>query len=140
MGEAGELTGRRSDLSYALHSADVDLQMADGVVGIRRRHQRWPAMDRARITAESFEGVISISAVARRHGVSLGLLHYWRRQVRDSGRLEELRFVPVEVEPETPALRSLVGSIEIEVADVRIRLSGDIDGLALRKVLAAVRA
>lgn len=104
----------------------------------RRRHERWPAGERARITAESFEPGTSISEVARRNGVSLGLLHYWRRQARDSGRVEELRFVPITVAPEP--LSAGTGAIEIELVDARIRVSGVVDAALLRTVLSAVRA
>lgn len=126
------------DLTYASHSAAPCSDGADGTGVAHRRHERWPAEERGRITAESFEAGASISAVARRNGVSLGLLHYWRRQARDSGRVEDLRFVPVTVAPElTPPATC---AIEIELADARIRLSGAVDVVMLRSVLAAVRA
>ncbi len=104
---------------------------------VRRRHQRWSLGEKARITAESFEPGASIAAVARRNGVSLGLLHHWRRKVRDSGRVEELRFIPVAVADE--ASSATPGSIEIEVAGARICVRGGIDVGALRAVLAALR-
>jgi hypothetical protein len=90
-----------------------------------------------RITAESFATGTTVSAVARRNGVSLGLLQYWRRKARDKGVVEELRFVPVAVAAEPRP--SGAGSIELEVADVRIRMIGTIDVTQLRAVLAAVR-
>ena len=97
----------------------------------------WPDEDRDRITAESFATGTTVSAVARRNGVSLGLLQYWRRKARDKGVVEELRFVPVAVAAEPRP--SGAGSIELEVADVRIRMIGTIDVTQLRAVLAAVR-
>ena len=127
-----------SDLTYASHSAAPHLAGRDAPGLVRRRHERWPTGERARITAESFAPGTSVSEVARRNGVSLGLLHQWRRQARDSGRVEELRFVPVAVAP-TPAAAA-GGSIEIELADVRICVRGGIDPEMLRSVLAAVRA
>ena len=84
------------------HSAQDDRAGAERyrrveiITGTERR-RRWLAEDKARITAESFAPGVNVSAVARRHGVSIGLLHYWRRQARDSGRLEELQFVPISV-------------------------------------------
>ena len=128
----------KPDLTYASHSAAPHFVETEGATIVRRRHERRPMDERLRITAESFETGTSVSAVARRNGVSLGLLQYWRRQARDSGRVEELRFVPVAVAAE-PA-QSGAGSIEIELADARIRLSGTVDAAMLRAVLAAVRA
>lgn len=127
-----------SDLTYASHSPSRELPVHGPSISDRQRHQRWDLREKARITAASFEPGASVSAVARRNGVSLGLLHYWRRQVRDSGRIEELRFVPLEVgEPSTSVS---TGTIELEIADIRIRLHGAVDASQLRSVLAAVRA
>lgn len=130
--------GSKGSLTYATHSAAAVFDGVDAGVANRRRHERWPEAERARITAESFTSGLSLSAVARNHGVSLGLLHYWRRKVRDSGRVEELRFVPVTVALDNNALST--GSIEIELGDVRIRLNGAVDGASLRAVLAAIRS
>jgi transposase len=112
------------------------------ITGTERR-RRWLAEDKARITAESFAPGVNVSAVARRHGVSIGLLHYWRRRARDSGCLEELRFVPISVSGEAAEAAppiSVAGTIEIDVDGVRIRLSGAVDAVSLRTVLAAVRS
>lgn len=131
--------GANSDLTYALHSSNGDLDVVGGTVADRARHQRWDPREKARITAESFEPGASVSAVARRNGVSLGLLHYWRRQVRDSGRVEELRFVPLQIEEPGTRVPVPAGAIELEIADIRIRLHGAVDASQLRSVLAAVR-
>ena len=144
-GVAAEVQNR--EFGYASHSANLILQ-CDGHAmqkpvrfepAERQRHERWPMTERARIVAESFAPNTNVSAVARANGVSLGLLHYWRRKARDSGNVEEMRFVPVVVE-DTVHSAPTSGSIEIEMSDVRIRLHGAVDGLALRTVLAAVRA
>lgn len=125
------------DLTCATHSAAPHL--ADvGVPIARRRHERWPDDERDRITAESFEPGTTISAVARRNGVSLGLLHYWRRHLRNTGGVEELRFVPIAVAETEPAVGA--GAIEILVNDARIRVEGDVDVARLRSVLSAIRA
>ncbi|MDV3482248.1 IS66-like element accessory protein TnpA [Sphingobium yanoikuyae] len=79
------------------HSAKVNLTEAT-VLGPQKRNRRWDANEKARITAESFEPGANISAVARRHGVSPGLLHYWRRTVRDRAAMEPISFVPLEID------------------------------------------
>ncbi|NML96324.1 IS66-like element accessory protein TnpA [Novosphingobium olei] len=122
------------DLTCASHSAATDLT-GDAMV-VRRRHERWPNEERARITAESFSPGVSVSQVARRNGVSLGLLHYWRRQVRASGAVEELRFVPVAV-AQPVACGS--GRLELTIGDVTVRIDGDVAVHRLRAVLEAIR-
>lgn len=131
---AVDFTGvSNSDLQCASHSAAVDL--TGGALVVRRRHERWPDAERARITAESFALGEPIAQVARRNGVSLGLLHYWRRQARTSGAVEELRFVPVTVDavPTT-------GKLELIIRDVTVRVDGDVDISRLRAVIEAIRA
>ncbi len=105
----------------------------------QERRRRWSREQKAQITAESFVPGANVAAVARRYGVSGGLLHYWRRCARE----EELRFVPVVADESraSPPVPEVYGSsIEIEVEGVRIRLRGMVDGADLRTVLAVVRA
>jgi transposase len=111
------------------------------ITGTERR-RRWLAEDKARITAESFAPGVTVSEVARRHGLSLGLLHDWRRRARKSGHIAEHQFVPITVSSE--AAESMLqhlptGTIEIELEGARIRVSGPVDAAALRTVLAAIR-
>jgi transposase len=60
------------------------LRRIEVITGAERR-RRWSAEEKATITAESLEPGVKVAAVARRHGVSLGLLHSWRRGVRADG-------------------------------------------------------
>ena len=63
--------------------------MADGSIEIitgRERRRRWSVPEKLRIVAESHEPGARVSGVAARHGICPGLLHGWRRQVRE-GRL-----------------------------------------------------
>ncbi|MFP3422774.1 transposase, partial [Bacillus sp. SIMBA_161] len=53
--------------------------MVEGPTGRRR----WPDAVKARIVRESFEPGGSVSAVARRHGMSPEQLTGWRRAARD---------------------------------------------------------
>jgi transposase len=122
-------------LTCASHSAAVDLT-GDAMV-VRRRNERWPDAERDRITTESFASSEPIAQVARRNGVSLGLLHYWRRQARTTGAVEELRFVPVTVAQD--ALRG-TGTLELTIRDVTMRVEGDVEVSRLRLVLEAIRA
>ena len=55
-----------------------------------RRRRSWSESEKARIIAESAAPEANVSDVARRNGVSRGLLTVWRRQAR-SGRGEDRR-------------------------------------------------
>ena len=130
------------------------------VITGRQRRRRWTAEEKARIVAESFEEDANISDVARRHGVSRGLLTVWRRQLSSSGQEPKQSFAAVKIatvatvsndatrysaEPDAvatalPAVRSRGrGRIEIDVAGARIRVESGVDHATLAMVLAAVR-
>ena len=126
-----------SDLTCAPHSANV-VSRSGTVVGPGRANRRWDPQEKAKITAESFAPGANISAVARRHGVSLGLLHYWRRRVRDCGGLEPISFVPLALEDSAPALAR--SELEIELGDARVHVRGVVDAGVLRTVFDALRA
>ena len=113
------------------------LRRIEVITGEERR-RRWSSEEKAKITAESLEPGAKVAAVARRHGVSLGLLHSWRRDARDNSLSEPVRFVPVVTKAVEE--KSAVSMIEIELADVRIRVSGPVNARNLGAILAAVRA
>jgi transposase len=108
------------------------------------RRRRWSRAEKARITNESFHPGANVAAVARRHGVAAGLLHYWRRCAReDANRGGALQFVPVvsdEAEKPIAAAEVSRSSIEIDFDGVRIRVNGSVDADALRTVITAVRS
>ena len=115
------------------------------------RHMRRSDEERARILAESFEPGANIAAVARRHGVNGGLLHYWRKRARaqalEAAATQAPLFVPVSIAkmsemgghegaPESASLRRM---IEIETAGARVHVPEGVDAKTLSVVLAALR-
>jgi transposase len=131
------------------------------VITGERRRRRWTGEEKARIVAESFEEGVNISEVARRNGVSRGLLTVWRRQVAGAIADKVPSFVPIRIggesgggtagEPErdspaqtrplevaTPAAKAH-GVIEIEVGGARIRVEPGVELATLSTVLAALR-
>jgi transposase len=117
-----------------------------------RRRQNWTADEKARIIAESLEPEANISEVARRNGVSRGLLNVWRRQARElamASRLEGM-FAPVRVESDA-GFREEAGilterttptaadAIEVEIGDATIRVPTGVDRATLDAVIAALR-
>ncbi len=96
------------------------------------RRRSWSAEQKAQIVAESQAGRESVSAVARRHGLTAQQVFAWRRQAGGEGASigRRLNFAPVVVAQST---------IEIELGGVTIRISAGIDGATLRAVLQAVK-
>lgn len=107
----------------------------------RARRRRWSREEKARITAESFEPGANVAAIARANGVSIGLLHYWRRCAREAAEDGPVRFLPLVAEAAaSERVGAQDGSLEVELCGARIRVSGAVDRGVLETVLAAVRA
>jgi transposase len=107
------------------------------------KRRRWSAEEKAHITALSFAPGCNVSALARRYGVSIGLLHYWRRTAREREADAKVRFVPlVAAAPTSTALErgDADGVIEVEIGAATIRVRGRVDRSSLETVLAATRA
>ena len=126
------------------------------VITGERRRRRWTGEEKARIAAESFEEGRNISEVARRNGVSRGLLTVWRRQVAAAVAGKVPSFVPIQIgaenagdsERSSPAqTRPLeiavpakaCGVIEIELSGARIRVDPGVELATLSMVLSALR-
>jgi len=131
------------------------------VITGERRRRRWTGEEKARIVAESFEEGANISEVARRNGVSRGLLTVWRRQIAAAVTGKAQSFVPIQIgagsagetageserasPAQTKALEiaapsaKVCGVIEIEVSGARIRVEPGVELATLATVLAALR-
>lgn len=127
-----------SDWHSMPHSAKPGLSGAT-VLGPQRLNRRWDPREKARITAETFEPGANISAIARHHGVSVGLLHYWRRTVRDRAPVESISLVPLEVEAAGTDTAAADARVEIEIGGARILVRGVLDAQLLRMVCEALR-
>jgi transposase len=96
------------------------------------RRRSWSSEQKAAIVAESLSGRESVSAVARRHGLTPAQLFGWRRQAGDpASQRERVSFASVVVGP---------APIEIEVGGATIRVPVGSDAATLRAVLQAVKA
>jgi transposase len=114
----------------------------EAITGQRRRRQ-WSDEEKARIVSESFAPGANIAAVARRHGVSCGLLHNWRGQARQAAA-STAPFIPIALAEESGGGeedRAIApcGAIEIELSGARVRVEGAVGKAALKTVLAALR-
>jgi transposase len=95
----------------------------------------------------------NISEVARRNGVSRGLLTVWRRRAREAGgtldgealfaaaRLtsDEDRWQSAGVEAESATAPAASGAIEVAIGDATIRVPMGADGATLDAVIRAPR-
>ena len=111
------------------------------VLGTERR-RRWSLQDKLRIVEETMQPGVTVTAVARRHGLAPSVVFTWRRLARE-GRLGDAgpTFVPVEITPvpaQAPSAASpprRIGLIEIVLGrGRRIRVDRDVDAEALRRV------
>jgi transposase len=122
------------------------------VVTRSERRRRWSDADKQRILQETLSPGATVAGVAQRHEIGTGQIYTWRRQAL-VGALGG--FMPVRIgeaggssesadgEPGLPTPRSAPspgrGVIVIELASgIRLRVGNDVDGAALRCVLAAL--
>ena len=131
------------------------------VITGERRRRRWTSEEKVRIAAESFEEGANVSEVARRNGVSRGLLTVWRRQVAAAVAGKAQNFVPIQIGAESDGGRAgesecispvqmkpleiaapqakVCGVVEIEMNGARIRVEPGVDPATLSVVLSALR-
>ena len=128
------------------HDAD-SYQRVEVITGLRRRRD-WSDAEKARILAESADPGVNIAEVARRNGVSRGLLNVWRRKAR-LATIEGPPFVQIRLDDGAEARdaidqpRVLAGPaerIEVMIAGATVRVPVGVDAVTLERVLAAVRS
>jgi len=138
--ESGHTTDRMSARS----------QRIEVITRGERRRRRWSVEQKREIAAESLEPGISPITVARRYGISSGLLYTWRRHLLEGSlgtasgpgtkfaRVEVLA-MPAQPVPAPNSLNHPEGTIEIALpGGVSVRVDTQVDSGALRRVLAAL--
>ena len=112
------------------------------VVSTRRS---WAAWEKRAIVDEAQRTTGSISAVARRHGITPSLLFRWRRELLQQERSVERppapAFVPLALPspaepPHSPPANG--GVVEVEWAGGRVRIVGPVDLATVVAVLGIV--
>ena len=126
------------------------------------RRRVWAVEQKREIALESLDPSTTPTAVARRYGITSGLLYTWRRQMME-GQLGSVPqpvsgFARVDLVAETPRLTAsapahpdprppappaqpspCAGLIEIALpGGVSVRVDASVDGAALRRVLDAL--
>ena len=107
------------------------------------RRRRWSVEEKQAIVAESLEPNVTITSIARKHGIGTGQLYSWRHQLltRRSGQAQ---FARVELISDPPRLAgpgaASSGAIEIVLPNgLIVRVDAQVDEPALRRVLAVLR-
>jgi transposase len=112
------------------------------------RRRRWTSEQKLALVGETLRPGASMTQIARRYGISTGLLYTWRR-LAQNGELSLAptapmpRFVPVEIVPEAPteANGAAAGIMVIELSgERRVRVDRHVDADALRRVLLVLGA
>lgn len=124
------------------------------------KRREWPAEMKASIVAETYSGLESVCAVARRHGLAASQLFAWRRRLRDwpegkglclsSAEPRVAAFVPAVVAlpassaPVLPrghrrAGRALATAVELEIDGVAVKIAGSADPALITAVIEALR-
>jgi transposase len=112
------------------------------------RRRRWSLEQKQAIVAESLAANTSLTAVAQRYGIGTGLLYSWRHQFLGRQPDGAASFARVDVVSEPRRLTGPItassahtpGLIEIVLSGaVSLRVDAQVDELALRRVLAALR-
>ena len=129
----------------------MPMQRVEVITSVERR-RRWSLADKERLVAASLEPGVSVSEVARAAGLHVSQLFRWRKQLctrieapaTATEPLVEPKLVPVTIVPMAAAAdtppprrkRRRSCMIEIEVSGGRrVRVGGDVDAEALRRVL-----
>src|SRR3954454_3783572 len=116
---------------------------AHTVVASTRRS--WAAWEKRAIVDEARRTPLSISSVARRHGITPSLLFRWRRELRQQAPSAEPppapAFVPLALPspaepPHSPPASG--GVVEFEWAGGRVRIAGPVDRDTIVAVLGIV--
>jgi transposase len=111
------------------------------------RRRRWSPEQKALIVSEIYQPGETVSAVARRHGLTPQQLFTWRRQTQHAmSRESRIAFAPVVLEtsgspagvPIAPTRRGSSSPVEIVIGAATIRISPEIELATLQVVLRAV--
>lgn len=119
----------------------------------------WTREEKAAIVAESYSGVETVCAVARRHGLRHSQLFTWRREFRQAAEAAGLAlsapappaplFVPAVIEPAPTAVAPVPGkrsrrsrtaaAVELEIDGVVVKIARDADAGVIAAVIDALK-
>ena len=101
------------------------------VVTSKERRRRWAPSEKKLIVQETYEPGVTVSLVARRHGIAPNQLFYWRRRMEEGALTavgSEEKVVPEsqvrELEAKIRKLERILGqkTVDIEILKEAIRI------------------
>lgn len=133
-----------------MHTTDTTTTIATTIAaqaGTRKGRPNYPAEFKLQLAQRACEPGVSVSRLAREHGINVNMLFKWRRHDR-AGLLGAVPAVQPALLPVTisgvPAFiapcAASAGRIEIAIADAVVRIEGAVDTATVRAVLQGVRA
>ena len=127
-----------SDVHHTVSTSDEFAEVTV-IQGSARRRYFSPEV-KARIVEESMDPAVSVSAVARRHGLNPNQLFTWRRRLRERIAARQAgTATETASDTDVPTASASSGTIEVETADARIRVDASVDEAALARVVSALR-
>ena len=115
----------------------------------KRTRRSWSLEEKRRLVSLTYEPNASIAGVARRHDLNANLLFNWRRKFGRNGLMvapaasPALTFAQIDLVAAPLGVGGAVaaGLMEIELpGGAHVRVDAQVDELALRRVLAALKA
>ena len=111
--------------------------------GTRRRRS---IEEKRRIVEETLEPGASVARVAQRHAINANQVFSWRKKYWEGelGKSRSSHLLPVTVSDQSPSTseqggcastRGITGAMEIQLPKGQVRVTGSVDGEALRTVL-----
>ena len=108
------------------------------------RRRSWTTEQKAQIVAESCSQGSTVSAVARRHGLTAQQVFGWRRKAEQGGvqiaRADGLEFASIVVAASSQQGQHATPAIEVVVGALTVRVPVGVDPSTLQVVLRTARA
>jgi transposase len=119
----------------------------------RRGRPNYDVAFRQRLAAAACEPGVSVSKLAREHGINANMLFKWRRNYRTQLSIEPAPLLPVTLvsdraalehagralDPISPEVRRDPGTIEVRIGKAAVKICGPVDTQVLRTVLETLR-
>lgn len=125
-----------------MHTTDPTTIIA-AQAGTRKGRPNYPAEFKLQLAQRACEPGVSVSRLAREHGINANMLFKWRRHYR-AGLLGAAQpaLLPVTITGVPASIApcaASAGRIEIAIADAVVRIEGAVDAATVRAVLQGVR-
>jgi transposase len=91
-----------------MESVNEEVEVLTGT----ERRRRWSVAEKVRLVEQTYQPGMSVSLVARRHGVAANLLFRWRKLMREGGLSAVGANEPVVPASEHKALKAQVRELE----------------------------